>query len=329
MPFTHPLLLRLCAAFAVSLGLTTATTTAVAQPYPNKPIRVLVGFPPGGVADVLARVIGPRLSENLGQPLVIENRVGAGSNIAAEAVAKASADGYTLFVYSTVNAVNVSLFSKLAYDPVKDFAPISLIASMANLLVVNPAVAANTVQELIALAKAKPGQFNFGSAGNGTTQHLSGQLFKSMAGIEISHVPYKGSVPAMTAVISGEIPMMFNVMSTALPQVKSGKVRGLAVSSAKRSPLVPDVPTVAESGLPSFDYVSHFGLLAPAGTPREVVARLNAEVVKILDSADMKARLADVGAEALSSTPERFGAFIQEEIRNSAAVVKASGAKAD
>lgn len=321
--------IRASAALALVVAALTAPQGAWAQPYPNKPVRFLVGFPPGGVADVLARVIGPKLSEHLGQPVVIENRVGAGSNIAAEAVAKSPADGYTLFVYSTVNAVNVSLFSKLSYDPVKDFAPVGLIASMANLLVVNPAVAANNVQELIALAKSRPGQLNFGSAGIGTTQHLSGQIFKSMAGIDISHVAYKGSVPAMTAVLSGEIPMMFNVMSTALPQVKAGKVRALAISSAKRSPIVPDVPTVAESGIAGFDYVSHFGVLAPAGTPRDIVGRLNAEIVKILDSADMKARLADVGAEPVTSTPERFAAFIQEEIKNSAAVVKASGAKAD
>ena len=313
-------------ALAVTIG---ASRHALAQAYPNKPVRFLVGFPPGGVADVLARIIGPKLSEHLGQPVVIENRAGAGSNIAAEAVAKSPADGYTLFVYSTVNAVNVSLFSKLSYDPVKDFAPVSLIASMANILVVNPAVAANSVQELIALAKARPGQLNFGSAGIGTTQHLSGQIFKSMAGIDINHVAYKGSVPAMTAVLSGEIPMMFNVMSTALPQVKAGKVRALAISSAKRSPIVPDLPTVAESGIPGFDYVSHFGVLAPAGTPGEIVARLNSEIVKIVESAEMKTRLADVGAEPVTSTPERFGAFIREEIRNSAAVVKASGARAD
>jgi tripartite-type tricarboxylate transporter receptor subunit TctC len=306
-----------------------ATSTALAQSYPNKPIRVMVGFPPGGVADVLARIIGPKLSENVGQPVVVENRAGAGSNIAAETVAKSPPDGYTLFVYSTVNAVNVSLFTKLAYDPVKDFAPVSLIASMANILVVNPSVPASSVQELIALAKAQPGKLNFGSAGNGTTQHLSGQVFKSMAGIEISHVPYKGSVPAMTAVLAGEIPMMFNVMSTVLPQMKGGKVRALAVTSAKRSALVPDLPTMAEAGLPGFDYVSYFGVLAPAGTPREVVARLNAEIVKLLETPDMKARLAEVGAEPLSSTPERFGAFIQEEIRKSAVVVKESGAKAD
>ncbi|MFN0302120.1 MAG: tripartite tricarboxylate transporter substrate binding protein [Burkholderiales bacterium] len=308
---------------AVSLG------NATAQSYPNKPIRVLVGFPPGGVADVLARIIGPKLADHLGQPLIVENRAGAGSNIAAETVARAPADGYTLFVYSTVNAVNVSLFTKLAYDPIKDFAPVSLIASMANILVVNPSVPANSVQELIALARARPGQLNFGSAGNGTTQHLSGQLFKSMAGIDISHIAYKGSVPAMTAVLAGEIPMMFNVMSTVLPQLKAGKVRALAVSSGKRSVLTPELPTVAEAGLPGFDYVSYFGVLAPAGTPREIVSRLNAEIVKILDATDMKARLADVGAEPVTSTPERFGAFIQEEIKKSAAVVKESGARAD
>ncbi len=318
-----------CRSALLALSAAVALGNATAQSYPNKPIRVLVGFPPGGVADVLARIIGPKLADHLGQPLIVENRAGAGSNIAAETVARAPADGYTLFVYSTVNAVNVSLFTKLAYDPIKDFAPVSLIASMANILVVNPSVPANSVQELIALARARPGQLNFGSAGNGTTQHLSGQLFKSMAGIDINHIAYKGSVPAMTAVLAGEIPMMFNVMSTVLPQLKAGKVRALAVSSGMRSVLTPELPTVAEAGLPGFDYVSYFGLLAPAGTPREIVSRLNTEIVKILDATDMKARLADVGAEPVTSTPERFGAFIQEEIKKSAAVVKESGARAD
>ena len=262
-----------CRSALLAFSAAVALGNATAQSYPNKPIRVLVGFPPGGVADVLARIIGPKLADHLGQPLIVENRTGAGSNIAAETVARAPADGYTLFVYSTVNAVNVSLFTKLAYDPIKDFAPVSLIASMANILVVNPSVPANSVQELIALARARPGQLNFGSAGNGTTQHLSGQLFKSMAGIDISHIAYKGSVPAMTAVLAGEIPMMFNVMSTVLPQLKAGKVRALAVSSVKRSVLTPELPTVAEAGLPGFDYVSYFGVLAPAGIKFHFVVR--------------------------------------------------------
>jgi len=302
---------------------------ALAQSYPSAPIRLVVGFPPGGVADILARIVGPKLGESLGQPVVVENRPGAGSNIAAEAVAKAAPDGHTLLIYGTVNAVNVSLYSRLSYDPVKDFSPVTLLASMANILVVHPSVPAHSVRELIALAKSKPGQLDFGSAGNGSTQHISGQLFRMMADVDIVHVPYKGSVPAMTALLSGQIPMMFNVMSTVLPHAKAGKVRALAVTSAKRSSLVPDLPTVSEAGLPGFEYVAYFGLQAPAGTPREIVAKLNAKVVKILHMPDVKARLVNNGAEPVSSTPEQFGAFIREEIEKNRILVRASGARVD
>jgi tripartite-type tricarboxylate transporter receptor subunit TctC len=302
---------------------------AVAQGYPTAPIRMMVGFPPGGVADILARIVGPKLADSLGQPVVVENRPGAGSNIAAEVVAKAAPDGHMLFVFSTANAVNVSLYSKLSYDPVKDFAPVSMLASMANLLVVHPSVPAQSVRELIALAKSRPGQLNFASAGNGSTQHISGQLFSMMAQIDIVHVPYKGSVPAMTALLAGEIPLMFNVMSTALPHAKAGKVRGLAVTSPKRSSLVPDLPTVAEAGLPGFEYVAHFGLQAPAGTSGEIIARLNGEIAKILQMPDIRERLAANGAEPMHSTPGQFGAYIREEVEKHRALVKASGARAD
>lgn len=306
-----------------------AVGSAVAQTYPSAPIRMVLGFPPGGVADILARIVGPKLADSLGQPVVVENRPGASSNIAAEAVAKAPPDGHTLFVFSTANAVNVSLYSKLAYDPVKDFAPISLLASMANILVVHPSVPAQSVRELIALAKAKPGQLNFGSAGNGSTQHISAQLFGMMAGVEMVHVPYKGSVPAMTALLGGQIPLMFNVMSTALPHAKAGKVRALAVTSTRRSALVPDLPTVAEAGLPGFEYVAHFGLQAPARTPGPIIARLNAETARILQMPDIRERLEANGAEPKHSTPEEFGAFIQQEVDKHRPLIKASGARVD
>ena len=319
-------LVTLLIALAMSAG---AVDGALAQSYPTAPIRMVVGFPPGGVADVLARIIGPKLADGLGQPVVVENRPGAGSNIAAEAVARAAPDGYTLFVFSTVNAVNVSLYSKLSYDPVTDFAPVSLLASMANLLVVHPSVPAQSVGELIALAKAKPGQLNFGSAGNGSTQHISAQLFLMMAGLDMVHVPYKGSVPAMTALLGGEIPLMFNVISTALPHVKAGKVRALAITTARRSSLVPDLPTVAEAGLPGFEYVAYFGLQAPARTPKEIIAKLNGETTRILHMADVRERFAVNGAEPMHSTPEQFGAFIRQEIEKHRPLIKATGARVD
>jgi tripartite-type tricarboxylate transporter receptor subunit TctC len=319
-------LVTLLVALATSAG---AIDGALAQTYPTAPIRMVVGFPPGGVADVLARIIGPKLADGLGQPVVVENRPGAGSNIAAEVVARAAPDGYTLFVFSTVNAVNVSLYSKLSYDPVNDFAPVSLLASMANLLVVHPSVPAQSVRELIALAKSKPGQLNFGSAGNGSTQHISAQLFLMMAQLDMVHVPYKGSVPAMTALLAGEIPLMFNVISTALPHVKAGKVRALAITTARRSSLVPELPTVAEAGLPGFEYVAHFGLQAPARTPKEIIAKLNGETTRILQMADVRERFAVNGAEPMHSTPEQFGAFIREEIEKHRPLIKATGARAD
>jgi tripartite-type tricarboxylate transporter receptor subunit TctC len=319
-------LVTLLIALAMSAG---AIDGAHAQSYPTAPIRMVVGFPPGGVADVLARIIGPKLADGLGQPVVVENRPGAGSNIAAEVVARAAPDGYTLFVFSTVNAVNVSLYSKLSYDPVNDFAPVSLLASMANLLVVHPSVPAQSVNELIALAKSKPGQLNFGSAGNGSTQHISAQLFLMMAQLDMVHVPYKGSVPAMTALLAGEIPLMFNVISTALPHVKAGKVRALAITTARRSSLVPELPTVAEAGLPGFEYVAHFGLQAPARTPKEIIAKLNGETTRILQMADVRERFAVNGAEPMHSTPEQFGAFIREEIEKHRPLIKATGARVD
>lgn len=314
--------------FAVALA-AGGIGSALAQGYPSRPIRILVGFPPGGVADILARSVGAKLSESLGQPVVVENRAGAGGNIAAETLAKSAPDGHSLIMFGTPTLANVFLYRKLSYDPINEFAPVALVASMANILVVNPSVPANSVTELILLAKSKPGQLNFGSAGIGSTQHLSGQLFKSAAGIDISHIPYKGSGPAMTALLAGEIPIIFNVMSTVLPQMKAGKVRGLAVTSAKRSPFAPELPTISEAGLPGYEYVAYFGLIAPARTSQEIIARLNAETARILQMPDIMERLAFNGAEPMIATPEQFGAFLREELTRMGKVVKDSGARAD
>ena len=317
--------------FAALLGLLGGglSTGVFAQGFPNKPIRILVGWPAGGVADILPRIIAPKLSESLGQPVVIENKPGASSNIAAEIAVKSPADGYVLFLYSTPNSVNVTLYRKLSYDPIKDFVPVANLATMANILVVHPSVPVQNVKELIALAKSKPGQLSFGTSGTGTTQHLSGQLFKTMAGIDIVEIPYKGSVPLMTALVSGEVPMAFNVVSTVLPQIKAGKVRALAVSSAKRSPLVPDLPTVAEAGLPGFEYVSYWGVTAPARTPQEIVNRLNAEIVKILKMPEMREKFESNGAEPIISTPEQYAEFIRQEVVMKGKIVKESGARAE
>lgn len=314
--------------FAVALA-AGGIGSALAQGYPSRPIRILVGFPPGGVADILARSVGSKLSESLGQPVVVENRAGAGGNIAAELLARSAPDGHSLIMFGTPTLANVFLYRKLSYDPMNEFAPVALVASMANILVVNPSVPANSVTELISLAKSKPGQLNFGSAGIGSTQHLSGQLFKSAAGIDISHIPYKGSGPAMTALLAGEIPIIFNVMSTVLPHMKAGKVRGLAVTSAKRSPFAPELPTIAEAGIPGYEYVAYFGLIAPARTPQEIIARLNAETARILQLPDIMERLAFNGAEPMIATPEQFGAFLREELTRMGKVVRESGARAD
>lgn len=323
---------RIVALVASSLAVVLAAGgigSVLAQGYPSRPIRILVGFPPGGVADILARSVGSKLSESLGQPVVVENRAGAGGNIAAELLARSAPDGHSLIMFGTPTLANVFLYRKLSYDPMNEFAPVALVASMANILVVNPSVPANSVTELISLAKSKPGQLNFGSAGIGSTQHLSGQLFKSAAGIDISHIPYKGSGPAMTALLAGEIPIIFNVMSTVLPQMKAGKVRGLAVTSAKRSPFAPELPTIAEAGIPGYEYVAYFGLIAPARTPQEIIARLNAETARILQLPDIMERLAFNGAEPMIATPEQFGAFLREELTRMGKVVRESGARAD
>jgi tripartite-type tricarboxylate transporter receptor subunit TctC len=303
---------------------------ALAQAYPAKPIHLIVPFPPGGINDVLARVTGQKLSESLGQGVVVENRPGAGGTIGSNAVAKAPADGYTLLFGATSTvAVSPHLYKNVPYDPIADFAPIVEIASVGSLLVVNPAVPATSVRELVALARARPGSLTFGSAGSGASQHMGGELLKSMAAIDIVHVPYKGGAPAMTDLVAGQISFMVEPIPTALPHVKSGRVRALAVSTPRRSAALPELPTISESGYPGYDLTIWFGLLAPARTPPEVIARINADMVKILAGADMRERLSAQGAEPVGGTPETFAAHIRSEVARWGDVVKTSGAKVD
>jgi tripartite-type tricarboxylate transporter receptor subunit TctC len=293
-------------------------------------VRLVVPFPPGGGADALARTIMPRVSELLGQNVVIENKPGAGGNVGAEWVSRAAPDGYTL-LYGTngTHAINQSLYGKLPFDPVKDFTPVARMTRIAAMLVVNPAVPARSTAELIAHARANPGKLTFASAGNGTTSHLSGELFRTMAGIDIVHVPYRGGGAAMTDLLGGQVSMMIDVMPNAYPQARAGKVRGLAVSTASRFPSAPDVPTIAESGLPGFDVSAWDGVLAPVGTPRPIVDRLNAAIRTALDDPKVRQALLDRGAETVAGTPEEFARHIASESAKWATVVKQSGAKLD
>ena len=305
-------------------------TVASAQSYPNRTIRLVVPFPAAGTTDILARAAAQKLTEAFGQSVVVDNRPGAAGNIGSDLVAKSAPDGYTLLMGTVgTHAINPSLYSKMPYDHVKDFAPVVLVAGVPNVLVVNPALPVNSVADLIKLAKDKPGQINFASSGSGTSIHLSGELFKTMAGVDITHVPYKGSSPALIDLIGGQVQIMFDNLPSALPQIKAGKLRAIAVTSLKRAPVLPDVPTISESGLPGFEASSWFGVLAPAGTPAPIVARINAEVNKWLQSADARERLLSQGAEAAGGTPEQFAYHIRAESEKWAKVVKASGAKVD
>jgi tripartite-type tricarboxylate transporter receptor subunit TctC len=304
---------------------------AVAQPvYPAKAIRYVVPFPAGGPLDIVARAIGQELNKSWGQPVIIDNRPGAGGNIGADLVAKAPADGYTILMGAvSTHAINVTLYNKLPYDPIRDFAPVTLITSVPNVLVVHPSVPANNVKELIALAKSRPGQLNFASGSTGSAGHLAGELFNSMAGVRMTHIPYKGAAPAVVDLMAGHVSLMFDNMSSALPNIKAARVRALAVTTLKRSPLLPQLPTISEAGLRGFDVATWFGIFAPAGTPPDIVAKLNGEVVRILHTAEMKERLALLGAEPIGNKPDEFAAFVKAEIPKYAKVIQASGAKAD
>ena len=302
---------------------------ASAQPYPAKPIRMLVPFPAGGGIDTVARNLAPKLSEQLGQPVVVDNRSGAGGTIGTEAVAKAAPDGYTLLATFASHSQNASLYSRLGYDTVRDFAPITLIATVPNILVVNPALPVKTVRDLIALAKRRPGEILYASVGNGTPAHLSAELFNSMAGIRMTHVPYKGAAPSIIALISGETQLTFTTVLVALPHLKSGRLRALAVASLKRSPVMPELPTIDESGPRGYESNAWYGLLGPAKTPPAIVDQLHREMVKTLQLADMRESFRNQGAEPVGNTPDQFGAIIKDEIEKWRKLVQALGIKAE
>jgi tripartite-type tricarboxylate transporter receptor subunit TctC len=313
--------------YAVTLG--AFPTLASAQTYPQKPIRFILPFPPGGGTDTLGRIVGQKLGESLGQQVVIDNRPGAGANIGAELAAKSPPDGYTIFMGNVAHTINASLYSKLNYDLVKDFAPVTMLGLTANIVVVHPSVPAKSLKELIALAKARPGELNYASSGSGSSSHLAGELFKNMAHINMTHIPYKGGGPAVVNLISGEASVGFATMPSALPHVKAGKLRALAVTTSQRSQAAPDLPTVAEAGVPGYEASTWYCLLLPAGTPHDIVARLNAEMVKVLRHADVKNRLTGLGYEITTTTPEQLAAHIRSEIAKWGKVVKATGIHVD
>jgi tripartite-type tricarboxylate transporter receptor subunit TctC len=302
---------------------------AVAQSaYPTKPIRIVAPFPPGGPSDVLARVIGKGLSDVLGQPVIVENRPGAGGNIGSDNVAKSPPDGYTLLLGNVgTNAINASLYRKMPYDAANDFAPVALVASSTLIMVVHPSLQVKSISDLVALAKRE--RLNFGSAGIGTPQHLASELFNAMAGITMTHIPYKGAAPLLNDQLGGHVSLAIVGLPVALPHIRTGKLIALGVTSSARSPVVPDVPTIAESGLPGYEVGTWYGVLAPAGTPREIVNKLNNEIVKYLQKPEVREQLQRQGFEALSSTPDEFAAHIRTEIVKWAKVVKESGATAD
>ena len=313
----------------VALTLLACGMPAVAAvDYPTRPVTLVVGFTPGGASDVLARILSRKLEEILRQPFVIDNRPGAGGNVAGEAVAHAVPDGYTIFNgNNAILATNAALYKKINFDPETDFAPIGLIGSQANILVVNPALPAKSMGELIALAKANPGKLNFASSGHGLAAHLAGELFKAEAKIDIVHVPYKGAAPALQDVIAGHVQMMFATASSVVPHIRDGMVRALAVASLKRTAVLPDLPTIDELGIKNFDATTWHGLVAPAHTPRGVVATLNRALGDALADGAVKTSLADLGVDIIGGTPEEFAAYIKSEIPKWTAIIKASGAK--
>ena len=300
-----------------------------AQPYPTKPIRIVVPFPPGGTSDILARAVGQKLAEEWKQQVIVDDRPGAGANIGAEIVAKAPPDGYTLLLASTIHAINPSLYSKLAYDPVKDFTPITMIAATSQVLVIHNSLPVKTVREFIAYAKKHPGELNYSSAGNGSQPHLTAELFKSMTGIDIVHVPYKGAPPAMTDLLAGQVALTFATAPSAVPYVKAGRLRALGVSTSQRITALPQVPTIAEAGVPGFEASGSNGLVGPAGLPSAIVERLNASVVRIVREPAMSRYLSEQGADPITMSPAQYGDYIKAEVAKWAKVVRASGAKVD
>jgi tripartite-type tricarboxylate transporter receptor subunit TctC len=317
--------------FAACLALAARGALAQAGPdvYPSKPIRFILPFPPGGGTDILGRIISERLAASLGQPVVIENRGGAGGNVGAEAAAKSAPDGYTIVLVAPSLAISPSLYSKLSYDPVRDFAPVSLVATVPNVMVTSPSIPAWTLTEFIALAKSKPGAMNFGSGGSGTSNHLAGELFNIVAGVKLVHVPYKGVNLAMNDVLSGQIHLVVIGVPAPAPHIRAGRLRALAVIAPRRSAALPEVPTVAEAGLPNFEVTTWYGVLAPAGTPRPIITRLNAELVHVMHAPELKERLAAMATDPVTSTPEEFADYIKREIAKWGEVVREAGLKAD
>ena len=315
---------------ALSINAVAVAQNTPTQSYPTKPIRFVIPFPPGGPADIFGRTIGQQLSDRWNQQVVIDNRAGAGGNIGADIVAKAPADGYTLLMgFVGTHAINPSLYRSMPYDNINDFTPVGLVATATIVLVTHPTIQAKSVKELIALAKTKPGDLTFGSPGNGTPQHLAGELFNTMAQVRTTHIPYKGAVPALQDLLGGRISYIFSSMPPALPHVKVGKINALAVTSPKRSPATPELPTVAESGLPGYEVINWYGVLAPARTPQAIATKLNAEITRIMNLPEVKERLAAQGAETMTSTPQEFASFIKSETAKWARVVKFSGARID
>jgi tripartite-type tricarboxylate transporter receptor subunit TctC len=314
---------------AVLACLALAAGAAQAQPFPSKPVRVVVPYSAGGVVDVIARAIGERLSQAMGQPMVVENRVGAASNIGTEAVAKSPADGYTLVLASPAHTANLSLYPKLAWHPTRSFEPVVMVGVIPSVVVVHPSVPAQSLREFVAHAKANPGKLNYGSAGAGSSVHLAAEMLKQMAGIYVLHIPYRGQPEAMTALLSGDVQMLVLTMALAKSRIESGQVRGLAVTTPRRSAAMPSLPTVAESGYPGFDVSTWFAYLAPAGTPPDVVAKLNADITAAMRHPEVSKRLQGLGAELNPGTPQDLRRFLDEDVERWAKVVKAASIKVD
>ena len=308
-----------------------STSTGSGQAYPARPVRVLIPFTAGSAADIIARAMEPAMRERLGQPFVIDNRGGAGGNIAAEMTAKATPDGHTIMMATIgTHAINYSLYSKLPFHPQRDFSPVGLVAESPNALVINPKVQATSIQELIALAKAKPGGLNYGSSGAGTTVHLSAELFSVMTGIKMTHVPHKGAAEALTSLLGGQTDLMFASLSSSIPLIKAGRLRAFAVTGAKRSPSIPELPTVAEAaGLKGYEASAWFGIVGPAGMPKSAIVALNKAALSALEDAEVRKRMFNAGVEIRASSPEDFARYIESEMRKWEKVVKASGARAD
>jgi tripartite-type tricarboxylate transporter receptor subunit TctC len=319
--------LGIIAFFIAACGFASAQTPRSAD-FPVKPVRIVVAYPAGGPTDLIARTVAQKLSETFAQQVIVDNRPGASGLIGAELVVKASPDGYTLLTVPVTYAVTPSVFPKMPYDAEKDLAPVALIAAAPFILVVHPALPVKTVKDLVTLAKSRPGQINYASASNGGMPHLAGELFNSMAGVKLVHIPYKGAAPATIDLLAGQVSLMFNNMLSAMPHVKSGKLRAIAVTSAKRSRAVPELPTIGET-LPGFEASGWYAAFAPAGTPREIISRLNADINRLMRSPDVTQRLAADGVEAVGLTPEQFGAYLHQEIVKWGKVVKASGATVD